>query len=99
MILKIPLVPESDYPALKSVCNEEVVGNDYKDYLARVLNRQASLHEVGMEAEIVHVSAQSLLAHFDEQHKAGWTDLMHYTRLNAQNRRHTDRRQSDHIPR
>lgn len=97
MILKIPMVPESDYPALKSVCNEEVVGKDYKDYVARVLNRRASLRETGMEAEIVRVSVQPLLMHFDEQHKAGWIDLMQHTRLNAQNRRRAGRRQSDHL--
>lgn len=96
MILKIPLVSDSDYPALKSVCTEEVVISDYKDYLARVLNRRTALREVGMEAEIVSVSAQQLLTHFDEQHKGGWTDLMQHTRLNAQNRRRADRRQTDH---
>lgn len=97
MILKLPLVLESDYPVFRSVCSEEVVGHDYKDYLLRVINRRASLREIGMEAELYKISAQPLLAHYDEQHKANWTDLMHYMRLNAQNRRHTGRRQSDHI--
>lgn len=96
MILKIPLVLESDYPAFRSVCSEEVVGSDYKDYLLRVINRRASLREIGMEAELVHISAQPLLVHYDEQHKADWTDLMHFMRLNAQNRRRPGRRQSDH---
>jgi hypothetical protein len=99
MILKIPLVSESDYPALKSVCTEEVVGSDYKDYLVRVMNRRASLREIGMEAELVKISVQPLLTHYDEHHKADWTDLMHYMRLNAQERRRPGRRRADHIPR
>jgi hypothetical protein len=99
MVLKLPLVLESDYPTLKSVCCEEVVGHDYKDYLMRIINRRASLREIGMDAELYKISAQPLLAHYDEQHKANWTDLMHYMRLNAQERRRPGRRQSDHIPR
>lgn len=98
MVLKIPLVPESDYPVLKAACSEEVVGNDYEDYLARVLNRRASLREIGMEAELVRIRAQPLLAQCDAHRKAQWTDLMQYTRLNAQNRRRSGRRRSDHTP-
>lgn len=98
MVLKIPLVPESDYPALKAACSEEVVGSDYKDYLARVINRRASLREIGMEAELVRISAQPFLAHCDKHRKADWTDLMQYMRLNAPvNLRRTGRRQTDHI--
>lgn len=96
MILKIPLVLEADYPAFRSVCTEEVVGRDYKDYLMRLISRRASLREIGMEAELYKISAQPLLARYDEHHKADWADLMHYMRLNAQNRRRSGRRQSDH---
>jgi hypothetical protein len=99
MVLKLPLVLESDYPAFRSVCTEEVVGHDYKDYLMRVIKRRASLREIGMEAELYKISAQPLLVHYDEQHKADWTDLMHYMRLNAQERRRPGRRQADRIPR
>jgi len=98
MILKLPLVMESDYPVFRSVCSEEVVGHDYKDYLMRVINRRATLREIGMEAELYRISAQPLLAHYDEQHKAGWTELMQYMRLNMQERRRPGRRQSDHVP-
>lgn len=96
MIVKIPLVLESDYPALRSVCSERVVGADYKDYLIRVINRRDSLREIGMEAEFVKISAQPFAAHCDKGRKAEWTDLMHYTRLNVpQNPRRTGRRQTD----
>jgi len=97
MVLKIPLIPESDYPALKSVCSEEVVGSDYKDYLARVINRRTSLREIGMEAEFVRINAQPFLAHCGEHRNAHWTDLMQYMRLNTlPNRRRTGRRHTDH---
>ncbi len=99
MILKIPLVPESDYAALRSICRKEIVGGDYKDYLARIASRRASLREIGMEAEFIRISAQPLLAHFDKTHKAGWTELMQFMRLNARDRRRSGRRQSDHIDR
>ena len=63
MVLKIPLVLESDYPAFKSICCEEVVGHDYKEYLMRIINRRASLREIGMDVELFKISAQPLLAH------------------------------------
>ncbi len=99
MVFKLPLVLESDYPVFRSVCSEEVVGSDYKDYLMRVIKRRTSLREIGMEAELYKISAQLLLVHYDEQHKADWTDLMHYMRLNAQERRRPGRRQSDQTAR
>jgi hypothetical protein len=95
MILKIPLVQESDYLTLKSICHKEVVGSDYKEYLTRIASRRASLREIGMEAEFVRMSAQPLLAHYDKNHKARWTDLMQFMRLNARNRRSAGRRQID----
>lgn len=99
MVLKLPLVQESDYPTLKSICHKEVVGSDYKEYLTRISSRRACLRETGMEAEFVRISVQPLLAHYDKNHKAGWTDLMQFTRLNAPDRRRTGRRQADQIVR
>ena len=90
MIMRLALVSEVDYPALKCICEHSVTGDNYQDYLQRLLARRESLENSGVEVLIVPMSPDAFVAHFEERRKAGWPDLMRYTHATCGDSRQGD---------
>lgn len=81
MIMRLALVSEADYPALKCICERSVTGDNYQDYLQRLLERREGLEKSGADVLIVPMSPDAFVAHFEERRKATWPDLMRYARI------------------
>lgn len=83
MIMRLTLVSEEDYPALKCICERSVTGDNYQDYLQRLLERREDLEKSGADVLIVPMSPDAFVAHFEERRKATWPDLMCYAQTSC----------------
>lgn len=77
MILRIPVVIEKNYRDLKKLCQPDVLGKDYADFL-RIVD-QTLEHAKMLQIETVRVPVDPpKFAHWLGDRKAKRIDLMHY---------------------
>jgi hypothetical protein len=77
MVLRIAFVSERQYPALKRVCEPEVVGRNYADYLMIINEYREESRMLGIPFEIIRINPETF-ALWCGKKKASWADLLRY---------------------
>jgi hypothetical protein len=81
MIVMLPLIPEADYPALTVLCDFEVTGTNFSDYLQKLTERREGFEALGVEVTMVEINLDAFSRVFKRRRKATWADLMTYARM------------------
>lgn len=81
MVVMLPLIPETDYPALTILCDFEVTGTNFSDYLQKLAERRDGFEALGIEVTMVEINLDAFSRVFKRRRKATWADLMTYARM------------------
>jgi hypothetical protein len=81
MIVMLPLIPEADYPALTILCDSEVTGTNFSDYLEKLAERRDGFQALGIEVTMAEINLDAFSRVFKRRRKATWADLMTYARM------------------
>lgn len=81
MAVMLPLISEADYPELILLCDSEVTGSNFSDYLNKLTERRDGFQALGIEVTIVEINVDAFARVFKRRRKATWADLMTYARM------------------
>lgn len=81
MAVILPLIAEADYPALTILCESEVTGTNFSDYLEKLAERRDGFEALGIEVTMAYINLDTFSRVFKRRRKATWADLMTYARM------------------
>lgn len=81
MAVMLPLIAETDYPALTILCESEVTGKNFAEYLEKLAERRDGFEALGIEVTMAEINLDAFSRVFKRRRKATWADLMTYARM------------------